>query len=464
MKLFFIEHINNMKIIYKDKTAVRWMGKGLFASLAILLAGTANAAQLSPDLRQLDRVPLAVAAVPIIDKALLEATPRKDRPYTFAVPTSVDLRQGDGVWSDVSPGLVHWRARIAAPGATMLHFRLNHVALPNNAELWVYDSGGKTVQGPYTSADILGGELRTADIVGDVGIVEVRMASNDKPKFTINVADVRYGIRKSLKFGVFPQSGSCEVDVACSQGDQYRSEIRSVAMLTYDTSTTSDECSGALVNDVPQDGQPYIFTARHCGITSSIAPELTVYWLDQKASCGSGSEDLSHPQQHATFVTNDSASDFTLIKMNSPPPSDANVYYSGWDVSDTPPQCGVGIHHPSADAKKISIYKQAATAQQVDTPAIQAWQVFWARGVTEQGSSGSGLWDSNHHIVGVLHGGGSDCTHQSEPDYYGRLGVAWSNNSALRNALDPNDTGAVHLCGRNPGDAVDPNCATTSVV
>ena len=422
--------------------------------LALLLAsGTAGAAGLSPDLRRLDRIPLLVAPTPVIDKSLSEALPRKDRPLQFAVPVTLALTQAGGLWDEVTPGTSRWRARVTSGGAHTLHFHLSNVQLPEGATLWVYDPVANAVQGPYTSADLTAGELWTAAVLGDAAILEARMPSAKRGAFALNVADLQYGFLDWPKAGSFggPDAGGCEVDVACSQGDEYRPEIRSVALLQYVVGSASVLCSGTLVNDVPQDNKPLVITAGHCEITTANAPQLNVYWLNQKAACGAGSEDISHTQHGSTHKLTDTHSDLTLLQLAVTPASSFDVYYSGWDASGGGAQCGVGIHHPEGDVKKISIYTQPVIHADVDFngTTVNTWKVFWARAVTEEGSSGSGLWNQDHHMIGVLHGGGSNCAHQSDPDFYGRLDVAWSNG--LQAQLDPANTGATSLCGRNPG-------------
>jgi hypothetical protein len=81
--------------------------------------------------------------------------------------------------------------------------------------------------------------------------------------------------------------------------------------------------------------------------------------------------------------------------------------------------------------------------------------VVWSAGVTEPGSSGSGIWNpSNHRLIGTLSGGGSDCTTPSSPDCYGKFSVAWASGSSsadrLRDWLDPLNTGVTGVDGNDP--------------
>ena len=95
------------------------------------------------------------------------------------------------------------------------------------------------------------------------------------------------------------------------------------------------------------------------------------------------------------------------------PSASYNVYYAGWDRSGTAPAGGVGIHHPNADVKAISFSGNPLTTVDscIGSGRSTHWQVIWTSGVTEVGSSGSGIWDpATHKLVGTLSGGQSVCS------------------------------------------------------
>ena len=62
----------------------------------------------------------------------------------------------------------------------------------------------------------------------------------------------------------------------------------------------------------------------------------------------------------------------------------------------------------------------------------------FSRGATEEGSSGSPLFEtigSGHYLVGQLYGGSSSCSNPNGTNAYGRFDVAY--NAALRQWLTP---------------------------
>ena len=81
------------------------------------------------------------------------------------------------------------------------------------------------------------------------------------------------------------------------------------------------------------------------------------------------------------------------------------------------------------------------------------WRIAdWDLGVTEGGSSGSGLFNEDGHLIGMLSGGSAACSGTNDNggfDIYGRFGVAWNFGSTastrLSDWLDPGNTGVTTL-------------------
>ena len=114
---------------------------------------------------------------------------------------------------------------------------------------------------------------------------------------------------------------------------------------------------------------------------------------------------------------------------------------------------GVGVAS-GGDWKKISLPRNVSTINS-GYYANKYFEVYWRtnpnKGVTEQGSSGSPLFNGRHLIIGTLTAGSSSCTYPGESDLYGRLAYHWNNNGATANDrklqpwLDPDNTGATTL-------------------
>src|SRR6185436_7216439 len=75
------------------------------------------------------------------------------------------------------------------------------------------------------------------------------------------------------------------------------------------------------------------------------------------------------------------------------------------------------------------------------------YEVDWSSGLTEPGSSGSGIFRADGSLLGQLYGGGSSCSGGS--DVYGRFDVAYQ--SMLRTWLAPVVTLTASLGGNGSG-------------
>lgn len=85
-------------------------------------------------------------------------------------------------------------------------------------------------------------------------------------------------------------------------------------------------------------------------------------------------------------------------------PESYSVFLAGWSANpEHVPEDMVGIHHPSADVKKISFANGRAGETCWTTCRGEAdhWKINgWTKATTEPGSSGSALFNSQGRVVG----------------------------------------------------------------
>lgn len=423
----------------------------------------------TPDLAGLAAVPQVNLPASVVQKSLAIAAQHKGLPLQFAVPVALQLGLGDGLWDAPDAATARWRLKLHSPGAYSLHVHFGQLRLPPGAELRFYDALGQLVQGPLTRAgETADGQLATALVLGDTAALELRVPLSRREQVRLGIVKVFHGytdIRHPGKAGSVAKAGACENDVACSQGNAWREQIRSAVLLQIGQFL----CSGQLINNTRLDETPFLLTANHCGITSANASTVVAYFNYQRPSCGSGSGSLNQASSGTLFRRSDTNSDSTLVTLITNPPAAYGVYYSGWDASGEDVNSGAGIHHPQGDEKSISLFESparkienACSAQDESgscVMTVDAWEVGWTSGVTEQGSSGSGLWNQNRRLVGVLSGGSSNCSGSNGnggTDFYGRMDAAW-NAGGLKADLDPDNTGEVVLDGKCAGGT--PGCA-----
>lgn len=433
----------------------------------MLLATTSQARHGTPPVsRQLKTRPLAGIA----QVAVAATDPQAERaadarlgvtvPLRFAVESEIKAAPAThGTWETI-PGGRLWRLRVVSEGATDLNFGFSICRLTPGATLHVYAEDEDYFQGPYEARDNKPhGQLWTPVLPGARAVIELFVPDGSKEQPELVLARVNRGYRdmfRRQKSGAAPKAGSCNIDVVCPIADPWRNEIRSVGNYSINGSLL---CTGTLINDAPGDLKPFFLTANHCGIGAGNAASVVVYWNFESPACGQhGGGSLAQNQSGAIFRMAKSDVDVTLIELEEMPEPGFQVYYSGWDRSGVTPNGAVGIHHPNNDEKSISFASNALTTVNscIGTGGLDThWNVVWTSGVTEPGSSGSGIWDPDTHLlVGTLSGGGSACSTPFDADCYGKFSVAWSSGGTaatrLRDWLDPLNTGPASVPGLDP--------------
>ncbi len=278
----------------------------------------------------------------------------------------------------------------------------------------------------------------------------------------------------------FGDSGPCEVNVNCSEGNRSQDVKKGVARILIKNGSFYSWCTGTLVNNTARDCRMLLMTAEHCGLQNSVfanAADINRWEFDFNyeapdcANISSENQILNKKTIVGAKVLarsddsgGDDGSDFILLELTGNIPSDFNPYFVGWNRVNTGASNGVVIHHPQGDTKKISTYtNQAVSGEYGNTNVDTHWLVNWAmtangQGVTEGGSSGSALLDGTGLITGMLTGGSATCNAPSQFDYFGKISYSWKSNGTAKNRqlapwLDPKNTGELAIIGSYCGDS-----------
>ena len=420
----------------------------------ITIITTALCANALPNTQ--DRLPVETIpsyAVASLDYALLdmddENREKAGLPVRFAIPTQVSITPAThGIWEQLHNGQYRWTYRVTCDNAMSMNLGFGRYTMPQSGSMVIMDQDIGCQIRPFTAEDNKDhGELWTPIVPSNSAIIEIVVDRVDKRSVSkgIELTTIGAGYR-GFKGGTDRGgSGSCNIDVVCSQGDDWWNEIPSVGVYTLNGYLT---CTGALINNTAQDGTPYFLTANHCGVTSSTDSSIVVYWNHQNSYCrnpgsgdsgGNGNGSFSQFTAGSTMRATRSYTDFTLTELSSTPSASYEISYSGWSRASSA-SVGAGIHHPSTAEKRISFPDYISASGEY-------WNVNWSQGTTEPGSSGSPIYDGNHRIVGQLCCGAAACGNDSN-DYYGRsIGLSWT---YLDEWLDPLGTNPTYLDTYNP--------------
>ena len=313
-------------------------------------------------------------------------------------------------------------AAVTSPGAAYIRLHFKDFSLPAGARVFVYSANNAdSYFGPYEgNGPWNDGAFWTPALLGDQVIIEYRMpagtASQGVP-FKVNEVSHVY---KDV-FSANDPAGACNLEVPA----EWANVAKSVGLLDFMTSDGEAVCTGTLLNDADTTQDHHVLTANHCISSQSEAQSLTVYWNYNTGDTPPGGTPTTIG---ANLVVTSVGTDFTLLRLAGTLPG--GLFFSGWDAGPVSTGTSVtGIHHPQGSHKRISF---GATNPDCDSQLPSSCSNFtgvtWSQGITEGGSSGSGIWtgtSDNAKLVGSLLGGYASCANLAGSDFYARFSVIY---------------------------------------
>ncbi|HNW50367.1 MAG TPA: trypsin-like peptidase domain-containing protein, partial [Prolixibacteraceae bacterium] len=382
--------------------------------------------------------------------------------YGVVEPTVIDIKKESVATKIENKGTI-WRYQFDSPDAYSLGINFQSFHIPEKASLFIYNPEKGKVAGAFTSINNKESKLFTlADFIGGSVILEYFEPDSAEYSGEVIIGSV------TLAYRAQTTAATSRIGVNCPTGDDWQVEKNSVCRMTFNDGRYAYLCSGALINNVREDGTPYFLTANHCLSTSSEASTLVTYFNYENSTCSSNDASLNHSLSGATLKATLAGSDFTLLLLDENPLSAYKPYFAGWDASGDNPESGVCIHHPEGTPKCISVDQDKiydnTTLISWDNHTYSAlhshWDVQFDVGNIEEGSSGGPLFDQNKRIVGQLHGG------SDTDNFYGKLSVSWASSTTatkqLKAWLDPDGTGVKTLDGM--GTNVSPKAKFTTQI
>ncbi len=386
------------------------------------------------------------------------------KPLRFAKRFDIDIPLKLNAVCDTlqNRGLL-WRLAIVSTGAYSLNFTLSNYELPKGAKLFFYSRDKKHQAGAFTyKNNKTSKKLNIAPIPGDAVIIEYYEPIACKATNNLTISSVGHDFKNIFQYlsndnKPNTRSGYCQVNINCAEGIDWQDEKRAVAKIIVDN---TDVCTGTLLTNANEDGTPYFITAHHCIKTYHAAENTLFMFHYESASCyglfSLNTKTLSGSQLRATSAD----LDFSLVELTTVPPLRYNIYYAGWNIADVPAENTVCIHHPDGDLKKISVDNDPPVTGNYGSGLDEYahWRVKrWEVGSTEKGSSGSGLFNQHHQLVGCLSGGQATCDSPIN-DYYVKTARLWNDYEdpfrQIKAWLDPDDTGIIDVEGYDPNAPV----------
>lgn len=243
------------------------------------------------------------------------------------------------------------------------------------------------------------------------------------------------------------RSLTCQVDVTCTAPLPAGSDA--TAYLVFNKNGFSYSCSGTLLNDNINSSTPYLLTANHCISSQTVAATLYTEFKYRSTTCNDGATGtyFNTLTTGSTLLYTAYNTDSTLVRLAATPGGGTSVLYAGWDATTIPATTTTihSIHHPKSDQQRLSrgSVVSYAVRDAVDpngfyssilNPSVTSinsniLEVRLTNGLTESGSSGSGLFkgtDANPQVIGQLFGGTAPTCGVNSNNVYGRFDVAFN--------------------------------------
>jgi len=332
--------------------------------------------------------------------------------------------------------------------------------IPDNAELFIYNTDFSHIKGAFTSKNNKKNKtLPIGPLKGEEVIIEYYEPYKRNFDGSLKLGKVGhdfldiYGYLKKNSTGI-GDSEDCNVNINCPDGQEFQDIKHAVARVV----SNGTLCSGSLVNNTYFDGKPYFLTANHCISTEAEAQDAVFYFNFESPECDTSYVDDYQSISVSGLVATapDDKLDFSLLEISETVPINYKPYYAGWNLDTANIENTTTIHHPSGDVKKITKDLDPPVSGNYGSTydAYSHWLIEdWELGTTEGGSSGAPLFDQQKRIVGDLTGGEASCDYNFN-DYFAKISRSWNDfgspDHQLKYWLDPNATHFNHIDGYYP--------------
>lgn len=333
-----------------------------------------------------------------------------------------------------------WTFAIRSPEAYGIRVHFTNFDM-GAGSLLIYARDGEQliVRGPYSGkGPNRNGDFWTPSLPGETvfievtGIEEPHLEISEIVHFDWNPTDLHHGAKA-------PAELPCHLDVMCYNDPPVSLAARQATVhMIWPIGSPGCclICTGTLLNDLDEDTYvPYFLTAYHCLRTQADVSALEVVFFWQHDSCdGSLPNFWSLPRMTGgtlleTNPTN-GGNDMTFIRLDGSLPGGA--WLAGWTTGSLPATF-VGIHHPDGSWKRVTFLHEHIIVS-CDTSLTHSNYHYCEQdsGITEPGSSGSGIFDDGGRVMGQLYGVcypaglNTGCDNRDEyNDVYGKFSVTY---------------------------------------
>lgn len=361
-----------------------------------------------------------------------------------------------GEWITTTSGECAWRGSLQLEEAGWNTLYFDQYQLGHGDMLVIANEAGE-VRGAFTeSNNVSSHSLTTAPLYGERLIVYYYPASGERKALPWRLSTITSALLTAVGEELPPAVGGHRGSGApwfvvkgleCAEATVRHPEVERIArselLLVVRGRFFS---SGTLINNSRLDGDPLVLTAAHCLNASYQCRDLdyvrqsaeqTVFYFNYFSPTGeplvngieeqtlAGAELVAYNEEHDMCLLRITGVQPATPQGQCPIPQSYRPYLAGWNAERDFPAPVIGIHYPQASVRRYN--------RSDDKPALESYNIAsvpvrwvnshlhinrWNVGTTAGGSSGSGLFDRAHRLVGALSGGNSYCSTPYNDYYY----------------------------------------------
>lgn len=368
----------------------------------------------------------------------------------------VKLGIGNGNWQTVRTGKV-WTLKLLINNAYNTSLHIDNFSLSPTASFYITSGDMSFVKGPFTKEG-MSGILNFGTFPLDGNSCYIYLFEPNDYNIETNIFSISAVVGGYEPIGDFTQASNvnalepdrpnptrCIPSIIC-----YPDWMNSALAVSMWANGAGSACSGTLLNNESADGTSYFYSAQHClpGDVTDLerAAFQFKFW---QTGCNNGINASSLEFFGATLLhsVGHNDGDAILLRLNSGPGIADRPTYAGWNRQNSNPKRHTGgiIHHPRAGDMRF-------TEPDKIRDFLWDWD-FWKvsysfpSGLVLPGSSGSGLLNENHQVIGNLSRGfPQTCFFRLTGDRYGKFHAGWDGmREFLSPTFDNNEVGSLSL-------------------